>query len=273
MRYPARKLAGVPAPFSIDSGSFPEVRPRVVELLYLAILSLNLRVVHRSTIDSGRRPRLEPLDREPRFLELFREVSRGRLPRPSAGQTGLRPDMDPASQERSGRYHHCAAGEHPPLESDNSGNAVIFEDEPCDSSLNRLKILMLFDEGPDSPAVESPVALSAWRPDCRSLAPVQHAKLEGGHVSRSTHDPAERVHFAHYGSFRNSADRRIAGHLSDRFERARDKADASAQPCSRNRGFGSGMTGTDHDHIEVSFSRGRVGHGAHTLETKGEPCH
>ena len=55
------------------------MRPRIIELLYFAFLSLKLRVIHGAAIDARRSTRLESGDGKPGMLELFSEVSRRRF--------------------------------------------------------------------------------------------------------------------------------------------------------------------------------------------------
>ena len=81
---------------------------------------------------------------------------------------------------------------------------------------------LLLEQRSDRAPVEPAVALRARRPHRRALAAIQHAELKHGEIGRAAHDAAERIDFAHDGALGDAADRRIARHLPDRLERARD---------------------------------------------------
>jgi len=112
---------------------------------------------------------------------------------------------------------------------------------------------MLFEEGPYCASVEPAITLSAWRPYCWTLAPVEHAELEHREIRGSSHYSAERVHLANDGSFRNSTDRRVARHLADGLERTSDEPYPRTQASCRDCGFGSGVTGSDDNYIELGL--------------------
>ena len=124
----------------------PEVRPGVIELLDLTILSLYLREVHRTPINSWRCSRLEPLDSQSGSFELFREMRRRRFSRTPAGKARLRADVNSASKESAGSYHDRPAREYPALERDYAGNPVTFEEQPGNCALNRLEALVTLEQ-------------------------------------------------------------------------------------------------------------------------------
>src|SRR5204863_10156109 len=57
--------------------------------------------------------------------------------------------------------------------------------------------------------------LRAWTADCRSLAPVEHSKLDSGSVGDAAHQPVERVDLPDQVALTEPANRRIAGHRAN----------------------------------------------------------
>src|SRR5688500_18914912 len=95
----------MPRSCQADARRCPEVRPGVVELVDLALLPLQRREIHRSSIDARRRPRLEATYDETEQLELLCEINRRQLARPPAGYPCVRPDVNASTQEGAGRDH------------------------------------------------------------------------------------------------------------------------------------------------------------------------
>ena len=66
----------------------------------IPVLTLRLVELYRTTIDPGRRPRLEARNLEPQMLQPLSQLDRRCLTRSSGFHTGLPPHMNPATQER-----------------------------------------------------------------------------------------------------------------------------------------------------------------------------
>ena len=114
---------------------------------------------------------------------------------------------------------------------------------------------MLLEKMSHRTSIETAIALCARRPHRRPLAAIQHAELQHGEIGRAAHDAAERIDLADHCALGDAADRRIARHLADGLERARNDRDASADPSSSNSGLGAGVAGADDDDVELSFVR------------------
>jgi hypothetical protein len=92
-------------------------------------------------------------------------------------------------------------------------------------------------------------------PKQRPLTAVQHAELQRRKIGGATHDSAERVHFTHHGALGYSSDSRVARHLADALERARDESNACAKTGGSHRGFSSRAATSYDDHVQLIFSR------------------
>jgi hypothetical protein len=189
-------------------------------------------------------------------------VRRRRLAGSTAGERRRGADVDAAAEEGAGRDDHAPRGEAAPLERLDAEDAPGFpvEQQRGDRPLDRLQRLVLLEERAHRAAVQPAVALRARRPDGGALPPVEHAELQRGEVGRPPHDPAERVHLPHDRPLRDAADGRIARHLADRLERARDERDARAEPRRGDGRLRSGVSGADDEHVEAILDE-TVGHG------------
>src|SRR5512146_2386104 len=177
----------------------PEVGPREIEQFDLRVLSFEPRIVDRSAIDAGRRTGLEPRDVESDPVQLLRKVRRGRLPCATASDFRRRPNVDAATEERPRRDHDAAGRKSSTLERFDTGDRIlsVYQDQPCNGSLNGLQVGVLFNERTDRPPIEPAIALRPRRPDGWPLAPIQHPELKRGQVGRPAHDPTKGVDFAY----------------------------------------------------------------------------
>ena len=80
------------------------------------------------------------------------------------------------------------------------------------------------------------------------------------HVGRTAHDPAEGVHLANDGPFGDPADGRVARHLADGFEGARDNGDSRAGAGCGDGGLGTGVAGAHDEDVKVGFGAKGVVH-------------
>src|SRR6059058_6212347 len=88
----------------------PEMRPGVIELLDLALLTLQVAPAYRASVDTRWRSRLEACDLEASLLQLLGEVRRGRLAGPPAGHRRRRADVNSSSQKRASRDYDRTGG-------------------------------------------------------------------------------------------------------------------------------------------------------------------
>ena len=183
-------------------------------------------------------------------------------------------DVNSTAQKSAGGDYHTAGAEASPLESFDSKNTPLtrIENESGNRTLDSLQVSLVLEKRTDRASVQSAVALRAWSPHSRALAAVEHPELNHGKVSSSSHDSAECIDLTDHGSLGNAADRGIAGHLPDRFERARDQPHPSPETASRDRCLGTGVAGADHDDIEFRFKVPRLGHTLKISAARSCPC-
>src|SRR4051812_42511084 len=167
--------------------------------------------------------------------------------------------MNSTAKERARRDDYDAGAECTPFDRFDTGDARIVEEKSRNRSLDGHQSRVLLEKGADRASVKPAIALSARRPNCRALAAIQHPELKRREVGGATHDPAERIDFAHHGALCDAADGRIARHLAYGFQRARNEADGAAKAAGGNSRFGAGVAGADDDDIETLLVGGRKG--------------
>ena len=99
-------------------------------------------------------------------------------------------------------------------------------------------------------SIQYTVGLSARRAHRMSLAGIQNAKLYPGFIGRRRHRTTQRVDLLDQMAFADAADRRIAGHLAERFDVMRKQQRAPAHARAGERRFGAGVTATNHDYVK-----------------------
>jgi hypothetical protein len=198
----------------------PEVRPRIIEFLDFAFLSLQFRKIDRATIDPRRSAGLEASHLEACLLDLFGEIDGRWLTGATTRDARSRANVNSAAKERSGSQHHGCRSKPSSLNRFNSSDGCTVKDKSRNSSLNRSKPRMLLEQRPYCPSVQAAVALRSWRPHRGTLSAVQHPELDHRQVGGASHDATQRIDFAYHRSLRDATDGRVAGHLADGFQRA-----------------------------------------------------
>jgi len=243
------------------------VRPRIIELLDLTLLYLESGIIDRSAVDPRRCSRLEARYRKAGLFELLREVRGRSLASSPSGDTGLGADVNPAAQKSACRDYNALRAKAPPFEGLDAQNATLVrrEEETSNSALHRLQRCLLLEEGSDRTAVQSAITLCAWSPDSRSFAAVKHPELDHREIGGSPHDSAEGIDFPDDGTFCNASNSRVARHLTDRLESARNQSDSSTKPRRCYRRLGARVASAYDYNVELGFE---VLGSRHTLKIK-----
>jgi hypothetical protein len=167
----------------------------------------------------------------------------------------LRADVDSTPEERACGDYDASRAKASSLKGLDTEHTTLIriEDETRNGSLHSLQASVLFEKRSDRTSVEAAVTLPAWSPDSWPLAAVKHAELHHGEVGSPSHDSSERIDLADHGALCNAANRRIARHLPDRLERARNQPNTRSETRSSDRCFSAGMAGTDDYDVEFGF--------------------
>eukprot|EP00964_Phaeocystis_antarctica_P032006 scaffold18107_cov57-Phaeocystis_antarctica.AAC.3 len=202
-----------------DGAALVEVRER--QRWHLARLRLELAPRDRPAVEAGRRPSLQPTERQLQPRERLGERRGGRLllarleaavAVEAAGGARGAADVDDAAQE-SARRDHDALGAHllPCLGAHaRHAAAAVLKQQVVDRRLDDGEVGHLEQRAQHRGAVQVAVRLRARPLHRRPLASVQHAEMDAGLVDHAAHQTVEGVDLAHEVALADAADRRVA---------------------------------------------------------------
>ncbi len=130
-----------------------------------------------------------------------------------------------------------------------------FQNHIRDFGLLDFQIRLRFEHFAHLQAIGLLIALGTRRPDGGAARSIEETELDADGVGDLAHDAAERVDFADEMSLGDAADGGIAGHLGDEIDVQCVKGSLQAHAGGSHGGLASGMTGADHDHVEMFVKR------------------
>ena len=216
-------------------------------------LLVERREIDGAPVEPRRRAGLEPAGgqrqlAQARAKRLCRRIAR------APGFVVLQPDVDQAGQEGARRQHDGLGLEAQPDLRDHAGHPrsgpVAVDGEIVDRLLEQREVRLVLEAMADRRLVEHAVGLRARCAHRRTLAGVERPELDARLVGRERHRPAQRVDFPYQMTLADAADRRIAGHLPQRFDVVRQQQRSATHPRAGERRLGAGMAATDDDDVE-----------------------
>jgi len=229
---------------------------REAELRKFSVLAFCRAVIHGATVDPWRRAGLETGHRQSEGFELLSDVNGSRVTRASRGDGGAGPDVNPAPEERPRSDDDRPRTQLPAVGGSHPAHPIALDQQGCRGPLEQIQKGIGLEHSPHSTAIEHTVALRTRRPDGWTLGAIEHAELDGARIRRATHDSAERIYLPDHGPLGDSTDGRVAGHLSDGLESAREQERASAEPGGGGCALGAGVAPPDHDDIMILVHAG-----------------
>ena len=107
-----------------------------------------------------------------------------------------------------------------------------------------------FDACTDRLTIQDPIRLCPRCTNSRAFAGIKSPELDTCPICGLAHDSAEGIYLLDDVPLTDTADRGIAGHLTDRFDGVRHQQRPGAGSRSRQRSLGPGMTAADDNYIE-----------------------
>src|SRR5262249_25884755 len=159
---------------------------------------------------------------------------RRRVPR-APGLVAVQADMHAASEKCTCRYHHRTAPETQAKLRHHANGAIGCELYVVDSLLEEGEVWLVLQPFADGLAIERAIRLSAIRANRGTLGSVQHAELDAGLVRRDRHGAAESVDLPYEVALADAANRRIAGHLTQRLDAVGQQQRLAAHAGGRER--------------------------------------
>ena len=179
----------------------------------VARLHFNSGPVDCRAIEPRRRAGLQSSERKADPLEGSREPHRRSLPDPAGGPV-LLAEMDKSPQEGPGRDDYGTGRELPALTQTNPSDPTVRNNQLIRLAFDHAEIGGLLDRGLHGGGVELAVRLGPWSTDCRTLAAVQHPKLDSAGISHPAHKTVQGIDLADQMALAEAADGGIAGHRS-----------------------------------------------------------
>ena len=159
--------------------------------------------------------------------------------------------MDHAAQEGTGTQHHRIGMKTQAHVGNSADTAAIVHDQVVNGLLEDGQVGLVFQRLADCRLVADAVRLGTGGAHCRALAGIEHTELDAAFIGGAGHGPAEGIDLAHQVALANTADGRVAAHLTQGFDIVGEQQGGHAHARRRQGGFGTGMTATDHDHAKT----------------------
>lgn len=235
----------------------------------VAVLNFEFGKVDGAGVEAGRGACLEAGPLEVEGAERVAEEVGGGFAVAAAGVAGFA-NVGDALQEGAGGdddgtgENLATVGQFDTL--DLSPFVLLCNEELGDFGLEDAEVGFLLEDLLHADAVELFVALSAGAPDGGAAGGIEETELDADVISDFAHQSAEGIDLADEVAFGDAANGRVAGHLRNEVGIHGDDAGLKAHSGTGARGFATGVTGADDEHVVSSlFQRKLHGEGAYRL--------
>ena len=210
-------------------------------------------VVNRTSAESRRRARFEPPDPKAQPQQCGADAGRGSLAGSPAWRLCLARVHD-GLQERTGGDDHgrCPVDEaaaYPHAGHEGSSCGAGFGEDIFHLILSQVQIVLLFQDAFDLLLIGLLVGLGPGAVHGRAFAAVEHAELQAGGVGDTPHRTAQGIDFSSDLSLGDSADRRVAAHLSHGIEVGCQQSHVRAETRGSQRGLRTCVPAADHEDV------------------------
>ncbi len=175
-------------------------------------------------------------------------------------------EMDQPAQEGPGGDDDSARGQLNAIGQTEPGDAAVRDNQIVGLAFDDAEIGGLADRGLHGRGVELAIGLGARTPHRRTLATIEHAKLNAGGIGHPAHESIQRIDLADQMALAETTDRRIAGHRADGRKAMRHQCSHGSHARSRAGGLATGVAASNNNDVE-SF---RVGDHAGLLSQSEE---
>ena len=180
--------------------------------------------------------------------------------------------MDLPAEEGAGSQHHVVGKKTQPHLGHHTADLILLHHQVIAGLLEYPQVRLILQHVADRRLVQHPVGLRPCGPHRRTLAAVEHAELDAGTIRCPGHGAAQCIDLLHQMAFADTTDGRVAAHLAQRFDVMAEQQGFDSHARSRQRGFGTRMAATYHNHVKTIWkfhrtprcpaSAGRSGKGA-----------
>jgi hypothetical protein len=159
--------------------------------------------------------------------------------------------MQQTPHECAGRDHYCTTIEAEAEIGFHSLDSLFPDHEPRDISLLHIQPWMALEERLHAELIRFLIALRSRSPDARALGGIQHAELNAGRIGVQPHRTAEGIDFTDHMALRQTADRRVTGHLPDGVGILSEQEGFAAQAGRSHCGLYACMASPNNDDIVI----------------------
>jgi hypothetical protein len=161
--------------------------------------------------------------------------------------------MDHATKEGSRGKHDSSRSNFRTVRQNDAANGFSVQDNVNDFTFNDGDTRMRHHFCLHLTAVNRAIRLRTRPLHSRAFTAVQQTKLDTGLIGYTRHDAVHCINLAHQVPFAQAADRRVARHYTDTFERQRHQRHARTTARCRVRGFCTGVSSADDNDVCVSM--------------------
>ncbi len=158
--------------------------------------------------------------------------------------------MDQPAQESPGGDDDRCCGQLAAIAHADAGNAAITDDQFVRLAFDHAEVGGLVDGGLHRGGIELTVGLGARTSHRRTLAPVEHAKLDTRSIGDAAHQPVECVDLADQMALAEPADRRIARHRADGCKTMGHQRRCRTHARGCRRSFAAGVAPANDDDVK-----------------------
>ncbi len=204
-------------------------------------------------VETHRRARFHSSRSNAPARDALGEVIGGRFGAPAPRYLMVADVHQSVKEGAGGNDDGLGAEGHPPDGGDAYGLAML-HDELVGLVLPDVEVGRMVERATPLPDKLAAVTLCAGRPDGRSLAFVEHAKLYGSAVGDHAHLTAHGVDLAYNLAFSDAADGRVAAHLRNLVHVHRNEASLGPNVGRRRCCLAACMTTADDDDVVIEIS-------------------
>jgi hypothetical protein len=124
--------------------------------------------------------------------------------------------MNKAAKKSARRQNHGATGDMTPVLQDYGGYTAVLKSKIESIALYDVEIIDGGDLGLHSQAIQLAICLRSGTANRRTLFSIQHSELNACRVGHAAHQAVKSINFPDQMAFAKPANRRIAGHDTNR---------------------------------------------------------
>jgi hypothetical protein len=221
---------------------------------FVARLFFHHLIVQRPAIQTRWRAGFQPRNTKRQFPQSIGQSVRRRIAGSSTGMLG-KPDQNSTSEKRADSQDDGAGSKLQAKPCSNTYNRVALDDQVFNGLLKNRKALLVFQDAANGLAIELPICLRPGGSDSGTFARVQRTELDSRVIDSDSHCAAHRINFPRQVPFADTADCRVAAHLTQRSNILCNKKCTRTGSRGSESRFRTGVTASDYDDFVCWFHR------------------